>query len=227
MIYDEFGDELHTDFASVEAKLAARLADWGSEDGGEEEDEDAPKRTLPEKKKRKLLDAKTWERDGRLVETADAASPGTGRRAFEDHNVFRREVAMALDRELERKVSAADLKAILNAVSWRVETAPPVVAKTHKPGKVEADRFMAFTKLRSKASNAWWSTNRTANCATPSRFRSLRRRNPASRADCRRRPRRTKASSGSFAARCCPTCPTRGFGMTGSRLRDQLYAPLL
>jgi type I restriction enzyme M protein len=28
---------------------------------------------------------------------------------------------------------------ILKAVSWRVETAPPVLAKIHKPGKIKAD----------------------------------------------------------------------------------------
>ena len=32
-----------------------------------------------------------------------------------------------------------DLKSILKAVSWRVETAPPVRAKVHKPGKTQAD----------------------------------------------------------------------------------------
>jgi type I restriction enzyme M protein len=37
------------------------------------------------------------------------------------------------------KLPAADLKQILKAVSWRVETAPPVIAKLHKPGKVKAD----------------------------------------------------------------------------------------
>lgn len=137
-LYDEFGDQLHSDFASVETKLEARLAEWGSDDNGEEEDEEAPKKTLPEKKKRKLLDAKTWERDGRLVETATLLRGELGGELFEDHNVFRRGVATALDR-LERKISAADLKVILNAVSWRVETAPPVIAKTHKPGKVDAD----------------------------------------------------------------------------------------
>ena len=139
VLYDEFGDELHTDFGQVQAKLSARLAEWGSDDTGEDdEDEDTPQKTLPEKKKRRLLDAKTWERDGRLIETATLLRGELGSDLFEDHNVFRREVATALDR-LERKVSAADLKVILNAVSWRVETAPPVVAKTHKPGKVEAD----------------------------------------------------------------------------------------
>lgn len=137
-LYDEFGDQLHTDFAGIEAKLSVRLAEWGSEDNGDDEDEDAPKKTLPEKKKRKLLDANTWERDGRLVETATLLRDELGGGLFEDHNVFRREIAAALDR-LGRKLSAADLKIVLNAVSWRVETAPPVIAKVHKPSKVEAD----------------------------------------------------------------------------------------
>ena len=35
------------------------------------------------------------------------------------------------------KLGAADLKLILKAVSWRVESAPPVMAKVHKPGKVK------------------------------------------------------------------------------------------
>ena len=42
-------------------------------------------------------------------------------------------------KKLDLKLSAADLKLILRAVSWRVETAPPVIAKTHKPGKAKAD----------------------------------------------------------------------------------------
>ena len=42
-------------------------------------------------------------------------------------------------KKLDIKLTAADLKLILKAVSWRVETAPPVIAKVHKPGKAKAD----------------------------------------------------------------------------------------
>ena len=42
-------------------------------------------------------------------------------------------------KELAIKLSAADLKLILRAVSWRVETAPPVIAKVHRPGKATVD----------------------------------------------------------------------------------------
>lgn len=137
VLYEEFGDALHSDFASVEARLAARLADWGNEDNSDEEDEDAPKRTLPEKKKRKLLDGKTWQRDGRLVEMALLFRREIGGEVFEDHNVFRGEVSAVLDRT-GLKLSAADLKLILQAVSSRVESAPPVIAKIYKPGKAAA-----------------------------------------------------------------------------------------
>src|SRR5688500_5629352 len=69
-LYEEFGDELFCRVARISAALEKRLADWaGDEDEGDDE-ERAAKRGLPEKKKKKLLDPKTWERDGRLVEVA-------------------------------------------------------------------------------------------------------------------------------------------------------------
>jgi type I restriction enzyme M protein len=39
---------------------------------------------LPEKKKKKLLDPKTWERDGRLVEVATKLRAELGEMLFED-----------------------------------------------------------------------------------------------------------------------------------------------
>ena len=42
------------------------------------------------------------------------------------------------------KFAAADKKLILKAVSWRVETAPPVIAKVHKPGKLTADSMLGL-----------------------------------------------------------------------------------
>src|SRR5205814_2325339 len=85
-----------------------------------------------------LLDAKTWERDGRLIETAHALRGELGGDLFEDHNLFRAKVDDSLaNRGL--KLSSSDLKVLLRAVSWRVESAPPVIAKIHKPGKKEAD----------------------------------------------------------------------------------------
>ena len=141
-LVDEFGDELFTRFAKLAAALEKRLADWGSNgdegDEGDDEEGGSAKKGLPEKKKKKLLDARTWERDGRLVEVATKLRTALGDTLFTDHNVFRDRVDAALD-QLKIKLPAADLKQILKAVSWREESAPPVVAKVHKPGKAKAD----------------------------------------------------------------------------------------
>ena len=138
-LYEEFGDDLFTKFAKVSAALEKRLADWGNdEDEGDDEEGGSAKKGLPEKKRKKLLDPKTWERDGRLVEVATKLRAALGDTLFEDHNVFRDRVDAAL-KKADIKLAAADLKQILKAVSWRVETAPPVIAKVHKPGKAKAD----------------------------------------------------------------------------------------
>ncbi len=152
VLYEEFGEELITKFAKHSGKLAARLAEWGS-DEEEDQDEDGagPKRGLPEKKRKKLLDPKTWERDGRLVEVATKLRSALGDSLYEDHNSFCAKVDAALDQG-DIKLPAADLKQILKAVSWRVETAPPVIAKIHKPGKAEGDPMHGFfeTKVAGK-----------------------------------------------------------------------------
>ena len=141
-LHDEFGDALFTRFAAISSALEKRLAEWGGEaNEGDEGDDDegvGARKGLPESRKRKLLDARTWERDSRLVEAATALREVLGDRLYDDHNVFRDLVAGAL-RQAGRKLPAAELKLILKAVSWRVDTAPRVIARTHKPGRIKAD----------------------------------------------------------------------------------------
>ena len=140
-LYDQFGDTLFTNFPSIAAEVEKALDAWGADDetDTDEADEDTTttKKGLPEKKKKKLLDPKTWERDGRLVDFATLLRNAWGDRLFEDHNDFRTRVDAELGKAL--KLSAADLKIVLKAVSWREESAPPVIAKIHKPGKAKAD----------------------------------------------------------------------------------------
>ena len=147
-LYEEFGDALFKDFHAIADALEKCLAEWGSsvpEDGEEGEDEEGAvaKKGLPEKKRKKLLDAKTWERDGRLVDVATALRASLGDSLFEDHNIFRDLVDGALKKS-GTKLPAAELKLILKAVSWRVETAPPLIAKVHKPGKTAADPMLGL-----------------------------------------------------------------------------------
>jgi type I restriction enzyme M protein len=137
-LHDEFGDSLFTDFASLKPKLEKRLAEWGEDDEENDEDDAPVRKGISEKKKKKLLDSKNWERDGRLVEVATALRDELGGELFDDHNAFRTAVEAAL-KKLGLKLGAGDLKILYRAVSWRVETAPPVFAKVHKPGKAKAD----------------------------------------------------------------------------------------
>lgn len=142
VLFEEFGESLFSGFASISADVAMRLADWGSdeadEDPGDDEESASPAKGLPEKKKKKLLDPTTWARDGRLVDAATQLRAALGEQLFEDHNTFRDQVAAWL-KHTGTKLPAADLKLILKTVSWRVDTAPPVRAKVHKPGKTQAD----------------------------------------------------------------------------------------
>ena len=141
-LYEEFGDDLFANFDKVSTALEIRLVEWSNgeaeEDNEENEDGGGKRTALPEKKKKKLLDPKTWARDGRLVDVATKLREALGDALFEDHNVFRDRVNAALEKA-DIKLTAADLKIILNAVRWRVETAPPVIAKVHKPSKTKAD----------------------------------------------------------------------------------------
>jgi len=137
-LYDEFGDAVFDTFYKVEKAIAQRLAGWGNTDEGEDDEEGGGKNGLPEKKKKKLLDERTWERDARLLETATVLRQTIGGELFTDHNLFRKAVDEALS-QIGRKVSAADLKFILRAVSWREESAPPVIAKVYKAGKATAN----------------------------------------------------------------------------------------
>jgi type I restriction enzyme M protein len=150
-LHEEFGDALFRDFSSIEEKVEKFLSDWSDPSDSSDGDDDAPKKGLPEKKLKKLLDPKTWERDGRLYQTAISLREELGGDLFEDHNQFREQVDTALEKR-GIKLSAPDLKQILKAVSWREECAPPVIGKIHKPGKLKPNPFHGLydTKIGGK-----------------------------------------------------------------------------
>lgn len=140
VLYDAFGDALFEKFGSVRGAVEKRLLEWGGGDGedGDEGDEEGARKGLSEKTKKKILDAKTWERDGRLVEAGKVLRKVLGEGVYEDHNVFRVKAEGALEKG-GVKLGGAELKFLLRAVSARVEGAAPVIAKVHKGGKVKAD----------------------------------------------------------------------------------------
>ena len=205
-LYEEFGDDLFTHFAKVSAALEKRLADWGNdEDEGDDEEGGGTKKGLPEKKRKKLLDPMTWERDGRLVEVATKLRATLGDALFEDHNLFRDDVDVVL-KKAGIKLAAADLKQILKAVSWRVETAPPVIAKVHKPGKAKADPLRGFFETTKDGKPAIVEYEPDPSCATPNKCR------------CSKTVVQRMMESLPFsAARFCPTRPMRGSRRTPPR----------
>jgi len=142
-LHEEIGDDLFSDFASVASALEKRLSEWGNEeeedaDGEDDEEETPKKKGLPEKKKKKLLEAKSWERDEKLYATALMLRDELGGELFPDHNQFRDFVEATLKNHAI-KLSAAEKKALYAAVSWRDESAPPVIATIYKPGKATPD----------------------------------------------------------------------------------------
>ena len=140
-IYAHFGTALFETWAATLPTLEKLLAEWSDksdESDPSDEEDAAPKKGLPDSKKKKLLSEATWKRDAALLATASRLRDALGEGLFEDHNVFLEKVDTAL-KKLSLKPSAADLKLIINAVSWRVEDASPVIKKIHKPGKAKAD----------------------------------------------------------------------------------------
>jgi type I restriction enzyme M protein len=98
-LYDQFGEALFDDFDTIRKPLEKALAEWGNADEEDNEgDEDvAPKKSLSEKKKKRLLDSATWERDARLAEVAIQLRHEVGGDVFPDHNDFREVVSCALE----------------------------------------------------------------------------------------------------------------------------------
>jgi len=141
-LHDSFGDALFDAFSSVRKKVEKTLREWGDkEDDGDAETEegDAPKRpAIAEKTRQKLLNANTWKRDKKLYNAGRVLREVLGEDLYRDYNVFKETVTETL-KEKDVKLGAAEVKVILQAMSWRVEDAPPVIKKVHKPAKVGAD----------------------------------------------------------------------------------------
>ena len=138
-LFLRFGQTLYENFGKVRPEMETILSAPAKTGESEDEEEgEAKKPAISEKRRKKLLDGTTWERDRRLLDSARLLAQKMDNKLFGDHNIFRSQFDNTT-KELGIKLSASDRKAIINAVSWRVETATPVIASIHKPGKIEAD----------------------------------------------------------------------------------------
>lgn len=138
-IYATHGDALYTEFAKRKPVIEAWLKgedeeeneDEDSEDGDEDSETPTARKVVPAKRRKKLLDVSTWLRDKKLVDVAQRVQQKLGSAIFDDHNAFRTRFDAAL-KELSEKLGAPEKKAIYKAVSWRDDTAPPVISKRSK-----------------------------------------------------------------------------------------------
>jgi type I restriction enzyme M protein len=137
--YGRWGEKLYTEFHKVRPEMEAWLKgdDGTSDDDDDEADDDGEgdakpaRKAVPEKRRKKLLDSATWDRDKQLVDLGRLAQKLLGDGVFDDHNDFRARFETAL-KTAGQKISAADKKLIYRGVSWRDDTAPPVIAKRTK-----------------------------------------------------------------------------------------------
>ena len=138
-IYATHGEALYSEFAKRKPAIEAWLKgedeneDDDNEDSDSGDDGEAPaaRKAVPAKRRKKLLDASTWQRDKGLMEVAKRAQHALGSAVFDDHNEFRSRFDAALKAQGD-KLGAPEKKAIYKAVSWRDEAAPPVIAKRSK-----------------------------------------------------------------------------------------------
>lgn len=136
-IYATHGEVLYTEFAKRKATIETWLKgedeneDDDSEDSGDGDEAPTDRKAVPAKRRKKLLDASTWQRDKSLMEVAQRVQKALGSAVYDDHNEFRARFDAALKAQSE-KLSAPDKKAIYKAVSWRDEASPPVIAKRSK-----------------------------------------------------------------------------------------------
>ena len=135
-IHARWGDKVYSEFNQVRPEIEAWLKgeddEAGDEDDGDEDSDTKPTRkAVPEKRRRKLLDPSTWLRDRDLVELARLTQQELGDGVSDDHNEFRTRFDAAL-KDAGKRISATEKKLIFRAVSWRDETAPPVIAKRVK-----------------------------------------------------------------------------------------------
>lgn len=134
-IYTKYGDKLYMEFSKLKPEIEAWLkGDDGDEDADDESDDEdtrATKKAVPEKRRKKLLDPATWLRDKALLELAKLAQQELGDGVFDDHNDFRARFDATMKAH-GKKLGAPEKKTIYKAVSWRDETAPPVITKRSK-----------------------------------------------------------------------------------------------
>lgn len=125
-LYEKYGDEVYTDLKPRKESIKKY---W-----------EANEIKVKTADQNKLFDPKYWKTQKELMEAAEKLMAHFGDKVSNDFNVFSKDLDKAI-KDLDLKLSAADKKQIINAISWKNEEAERVVKKKEKNGTLiyEAD----------------------------------------------------------------------------------------
>lgn len=119
--YQHYGDDLYADVKKYKENIETFLS--------------KNEINLSPTAKRKLLSQETWDYQRKLMMMAQRLYEKFSDKQFDDYNEFSPMVSEAL-KELKIKADAKDVKAILNAVSWKNEDAERVIKKFENDGTI-------------------------------------------------------------------------------------------
>ncbi len=115
--YETFGDKMYTELTKHEKEITA----WCEKN----------ELNLNAKQSKALVSGALWNKQLELLNTATQLMQVMGSEEYSDFNIFREKVDQAL-KTLDKKLSATEKNAILNAVSWYDANAEKVVKGTVK-----------------------------------------------------------------------------------------------
>ncbi|MCU0440471.1 MAG: type I restriction-modification system subunit M [Raineya sp.] len=112
--YTHFGDDLYKDIKKYKDKIEAHLS--------------KNEVKLKPADKAKLLSTEHWNKQLKLMQTAQKIADKLGNKQFDDYNKFIPLLNKTV-KELKLDIDAKELKSIINAITWKNEDAEPVIKK--------------------------------------------------------------------------------------------------
>lgn len=125
-IYKRFGEDVYSDMKQHKETL---LKYWETNDI-----------KVSPANKNKLFDIKYWTTQKTIMEAAQLLFSHFGEKVFNDFNTFKNTLDKAIKKQ-QLKISNSEKKQVINTISWKDETAVPIVKKKEKDGTIiyEAD----------------------------------------------------------------------------------------
>lgn len=145
--YEKYGDEIYTNLKEHKQVI---------EDYLEREEI-----SLNAKNKKAFLSEKTWQDQRTLMATAERLMSVIGQQVWDDYNTFSEQFESTLKAENIR-LSAAEKKQILNAMSWRDENAAKIIKKKHKLDAKKREALLAKLGISEEklADYGYWPTGK-------------------------------------------------------------------